>query len=116
MTHSDDNEIEKPLDPATERVRRKLVRLLGVSIGIMVIAVMAVLGAVVYKVSSGSGGARLQPKAEMAIAIPAGAEVVETSLDGDRALIRIRTARGMRLLLVSLADGGILVSYALSGG
>ncbi|HEY9057196.1 MAG TPA: fimbrial protein [Aurantimonas sp.] len=114
MTQSDETEIEKPLDPATERVRRKLVRLLSVSIGIMVIAVMAVLAAVVYKVSSGSGGSRLQPGAELTIAIPAGAEIVETSLDGDRVLIRIRTATGMRLLLVSLSDGSILASYALS--
>lgn len=116
MTHSDDSEIEKPLDPATERVRRKLVRLLAVSIGIMLIAVMAVLSAVVYKVSSGSGGARPQPGAELAIAIPAGADIVETSLDGDRALLRIRTATGMQLLLVSLSDGSILASYALFDG
>lgn len=43
---------DKPLDPAMEKVRQKMVRTLGVSIGIMCIGLMAVLGAIVYKVTS----------------------------------------------------------------
>ena len=42
---------EQPLDPAMERVRRKMIRLLAVSIGIMVIGLMAVLAAIVYKIN-----------------------------------------------------------------
>ena len=45
-----DQEEEKPLDPEMEKVRRKMVRLLVVSIGIMILGVMAVLAGVVYKV------------------------------------------------------------------
>lgn len=42
---------EPPLDPAMERVRRKMIRLLVISIGIMVIGLIAVLSAVVYKIN-----------------------------------------------------------------
>jgi len=46
------NQIEEdePLDP----VRVKMVRLLGISIGLMLLALITVLGAVVYKISQGS--------------------------------------------------------------
>ena len=50
---ADDFDDDKPLDPAMEKVRRKLARLMAVSIGIMLVGLMAVLGAVVYK-SAGS--------------------------------------------------------------
>lgn len=43
--------VEPPLDPAMERVRRKMIRLLAVSIGVMLIGLMAVLVAVVYKIN-----------------------------------------------------------------
>ena len=44
-----DDQEEKPLDPAMESVRRKMVRLQIVSGAIMFVSLMAVFGAVVYK-------------------------------------------------------------------
>ena len=49
---NEDDLDEKPLDPEMEKVRRKMVRLLAVSIGIMFIGLMTVLGAIVYKFTS----------------------------------------------------------------
>ncbi|MHC5233788.1 hypothetical protein [Brucella sp. LJL56] len=46
-----DEQAEPQLDPAMERVRRKMIRLLAVSIGVMLIGLMAVLVAVVYKIN-----------------------------------------------------------------
>ncbi|QRM56570.1 hypothetical protein [Sinorhizobium sp. BG8] len=43
---------EKPLDPAMESVRRKMVRLQLVSGGVMLIMFMAVLAAIVYKITA----------------------------------------------------------------
>ena len=40
---------DKPLDPMLEKVRRKMIRLQLVSAGIMIVALMAVLIAIVYK-------------------------------------------------------------------
>ena len=46
-----DEQEEKPLDPVMENVRRKMVRLQLVSAGIMGVMLMAVLAAIVYKVT-----------------------------------------------------------------
>ena len=80
---------EAPLDPATERVRRKMVRLLAVSIGIMFIGLMAVLFAIVYRMNDTSA---LPDGASVVLAVPEGAEVLESDLDGDRIALRLRTA------------------------
>jgi hypothetical protein len=55
QVNEDDLE-EKPLDPEMEKVRRKMVRLLAVSIGIMFIGLMTVLGAIVYKFTQDDAG------------------------------------------------------------
>src|SRR5690606_39955979 len=52
MTPAPEQFDEKPLDPAVERVRRKMMRLMLVSIGIMMVGLMAVVGAIVYKLGS----------------------------------------------------------------
>ena len=51
MAHPDPEEQEEPLDPAMERIRRKMVLLQLVSGGILFVCFMAVLAAVVYKVA-----------------------------------------------------------------
>jgi len=45
-----DEQAEPQLDPAMERVRRKMIRLLAVSIGVMLIGLMAVLVAVFFNI------------------------------------------------------------------
>ena len=64
MTKVNDDDLdEKPLDPEMEKVRRKMVRLLAVSIGVMFIGLMAVLGAIVYKIHAARCGAgRWRPR------------------------------------------------------
>ena len=85
-----DSDDDKPLDPAVERVRRKLARLMIVSVGIMLVGVMAVLGAVVYKVT--------EPDAEEsvvdAIVLPAGAEIAGHSF-----------SEGVATFLLDMPDG-----------
>ena len=51
-----DTDDDAPLDPAAERLRRKLVRLLLVSGGIMMLGLIAVFAAIVYKLSERGGG------------------------------------------------------------
>ena len=46
------NDDDAPLDPAVERVRRKVMRLMGISVAIMMVGLMAVIGAIFYKISS----------------------------------------------------------------
>ena len=84
-----DSEDEAPLDPAAERLRRKLVRLLFVSGGIMMLGLIAVFATIVYKVQAkGEGGARAFSAASpvaATIAVPSGFRIVATALDGNHA-------------------------------
>ena len=96
----DDDREEPPLDPAMERVRRKMMRLLAVSIGIMLIGLMAVLVAVVYKVNRSDEPQTPQQRSdipgqdtavqdvppaviESEVPLPAGARLLSQSLSGD---------------------------------
>jgi hypothetical protein len=68
---NEDDLEEKPLDPEMEKVRRKMVRLLAVSIGIMFIGLMTVLGAIVYKFTQdGAAGSGNQIAAGSAMSLP----------------------------------------------
>nr|WP_062228895.1 DUF6476 family protein [Aureimonas frigidaquae] len=105
-----DREMADTIDPATERLRRKMVRLLGVSIGIMFIGVMAVLVAVVYRTSDSSAPAQ---GAAIPLQLPAGAEIAETSLSGDSILMRIFVPEGESLLVFDRASGTLVNTYPL---
>jgi hypothetical protein len=94
-------EDEKPLDPAMERVRQKMVRLLAISLGVMMIGLMAVLGAIVYKMSGGRETARSGMSASGAviagsIALPKGAYLNSHSLSGDRISLDVTLRGGAR--------------------
>ena len=129
---SDDHDDEAPLDPAAERVRRKLIRLLVASFGIMILGLAAVIAAIVYKINERNDGADMPPagavtssvtgtgrlSAETTIAgaidLPAGARILASSLDGDHALITIVLPDGaMQLLVVDLPTGKVFVRYDL---
>ncbi len=113
-----DDDSEEPLDPAAERLRRKLARLLFVSGGIMMLGLIAVFAAIVYRVGA-LGNDEAAPAAfaapvEAAIDIPAGARIVSAELDGERALLTLQDADGATsLLLVDLATGRTLGRYSL---
>lgn len=100
-----DHEEDKPLDPEMEKVRRKMVRLLAVSLGIMFLGVMAVLVGVVYKVMEDGEEVPVRTAAD-ALAVPAdgplnvtavlpsGFRVEDVSLDGSKILLYGRMPDG----------------------
>ena len=104
MSNAFKEEDEKPLDPAMEKVRRKMVRLLGVSIGVMMVGLMAVLGAIVYKMNRGDGKVAVT-RSEIpsdgvvtagAIVLPKGAYLNGQSLSGDRISLDVTLQGGAR--------------------
>jgi hypothetical protein len=115
------DEDEAPLDPAQERLRRKLVRLLLVSGGIMIAGLIAVFSAIVYKLGEGvreprppAGRLSAEAPSEGAIAIPPGYRLAGTALDGERALLTLEAPDGSSLLLVvDLATGSVLARRPL---
>jgi len=109
---------EAPLDPAAERLRRKLTHLLFVSGGIMVLGLIAVFAAIVYKVGERrppiASGLDAASAIEGAIAMPTGHRLVAAALDGERALLTVEAPDGStRLLLVDLATGNVIGRYAV---
>ena len=107
-------EDEKPLDPAIEAVRKRLARLMVVSIGIMMVGLLAVLGAIVYK-AYGTGPAAVASQGTLAI--PAGMVVVDQSLDGDRIALRLRGADGIEtIILFSLSTGAVTGMWPIVAG
>lgn len=116
---------EKPLDPALENVRRKMVRLQLVSAGIMFVSLMAVLGAVVYKATKSE---TREPQASATLAIPAdqpvmataslpqGFTVQSTALSGSQILFFGQMADGTRKALVfDIAIGRVVADVTVAG-
>lgn len=114
-----DDDDDTPLDPAVERVRRNLVRFVAVNLGILLVALMAVAAALVYKLGSGTpdgdtgadGGL-----AEAEIPLPSGARIVSQSLSGDRVAIDAELAGGGRaIFLYDLAEQRLVGRYPIGG-
>ena len=123
MSNTNAIDEEEPLDPVMERVRKKMIRLLVISIGIMVIGLMAVLGAIVYKISNPSSlqEASSQPQTagevsgsqgtlaeNVELELPDGAVILSTSLTDNRLLISVRLADGSpEFRVVDLTSGQV---------
>lgn len=100
----DDEEREKPLDPAVERVRRKLVRFVAINLGLLLLALMAVVVAIVYRAN------RAAPPPAAAVSelpVPAEGEVLQGA---------ITLPRGARVLGHAHAGGLISLHVELAGG
>ena len=105
-----DEQDEKPLDPVLEKVRRKMIRLQLVSAGVMVVALMAVLIAIVYKAKNApapnnppANTAEVPnegPAATVKATLPEGFKVNATQLSGDRVLFDGIDKDGKRKMLI----------------
>ncbi len=90
---------EKPLDPAVERVQKRLRRLIliaGLTLGV---GMFAVFGAILYKLTAADGSSA--PASDVpriaSTTIPAGARLVSSTVDGSR------------IVLVYERDGGTTI-------
>ena len=112
---------EKPLDPMVENVRRKMMRLMIISIGIMMIGLMAVLGAIVYKYNT-SGISSAETDAPVAqnlpiltsrnIALPKGAVIETSSLAGSRILLRVKFSDGsIHLMVFDMSNASVVADF-----
>jgi hypothetical protein len=99
---SGDVDDEKPLDPATEKVRKKLVKFSAVFMGLNMVALMAVLGAIVYKIggygadapAAAVGGAPVEPGFERLIDVPGGTKVLGASRNGNEVTLTLQMPDG----------------------
>lgn len=116
---------DKPLDPVMENVRRKMIRLQLVSAGVMVVMLMVVLGAIVYKLTrpAASGAPQIASAAAVpgdapltaTAALPAGFVISDVALSGGQILFYGTLADGNRKAIVfDIAAGRIVADISLS--
>jgi hypothetical protein len=95
---------EKPLDPAMEKIRRKMVRLLVISSSVIVVGLMAVLGSIVYKSAKNSPAAQQAMVAagpvapRQTVSLPKGFVLETTTIDANRIWF-MGTANGQHLII-----------------
>lgn len=113
------DEDEKPLDPAMEKVRRKMVRLLVISSSVIVIGLMAVLYSIVYKANKNSAASQNAIVTEAPIAaaqqvtLPKGFVLETTTVDANRIWF-MGTADGKHLMVVyDIATGTTLTQVTV---
>ena len=113
--NNDPEQHEKPLDPAAERVRQKLVRFMGINLGILFAAVMVVIAAVVYKnwnATETPADAALPPIGETAkapIVIHHGARVISQSTSPGRVSLHVGLApQGEAIMIYELPSGRLI--------
>jgi hypothetical protein len=127
-----DDEEEKPLDPAVENVRKKLVRFVAINLGLLFVALMAVVAAIVYKTRSEAPAVVEAPPSDIPapagavpvpagtvlegeIALPAGARIVSQSLSGSRLSLGLELPDGSHAIyLYDLAERRIVGRFAVS--
>lgn len=90
---------EEPLDPEIERIRAKLSRLMVMGIGTLLIGVIAVFGAVIYR-SMSSGSTVEVGRGEMTLPLIEGARLDDASLAPNGLLLRIAMPDGATQLVV----------------
>lgn len=126
---------EKPLDPMVENVRRKMMRLMIISIGIMMIGLMAVLGAIVYKYNTGGTSSveidapamqepvqNSRPVSKQItrvltsgnIVLPKGAVIETSSLAGSRILLKVSNSDGsIHLMVFDMGTASIIADFSV---
>lgn len=122
MAQSFDDD-EKPLDPAVERVRRRVMRFIAINLGILFVALMAVAIAIVYRLgardddmppAAGAEGPAGPVAAEGRIELPTGARIISQALSGGRLAVQVEMATGERAFLIyDLAAGAVVGRIAV---
>ncbi|GAA5108499.1 hypothetical protein [Bartonella jaculi] len=111
---------DRPLDPAVERVRKKLMRLMMISIVITLISILVVLFLIVYKITA-TGSAQKQtasfssysknPKiAHHTLSLPEKTQIVSQSLSEHNIVLKILTPDGHTKFMVYNYHTGALIS------
>lgn len=106
-----DDQLEPPLDPALERIQAKLRRLILVSGGTLLIGLLAVVFAVIFRVSRDAAPETWTSTVE----IPSGATLVSSDVDGDRLALTVEDGAGRRVLVFDLPTGRKLGETAIVG-
>ena len=117
-----DEDEDKPLDPSIEKVRRKMVRFMAINLGLLFIALMVVMAALVYKSRKSAQPPQsaneipLPPGAPLSgdITLPPGARVLSQSLSGNRVSLEVELTDGGRAIYIyDIGEKRIVGQFAI---
>jgi len=117
---TDDDSDDKPLDPAVEKVRKKLVRFIVINLSLLFVALMAVVGAVVYQSRTAEPSRSVDIASpgrviEAEIPLPPGARILSQSLSGECIALETELADGSRVIfLYDMAERRVIGRFALT--
>jgi hypothetical protein len=122
-----DEDDDRPLDPAVERVRQRLVRFVAINLGLLFLALMAVVVAIVYRanrlpepppeevteLASPGDGTVLQGR----IALPPGATVLGHTVSGARLSVLIDLRDGnFQVVVYDMAQDRVIGQFDIAQG
>ncbi|MGB1546972.1 MAG: DUF6476 family protein [Alphaproteobacteria bacterium] len=91
-------------------------KFLVIFLGVILLGGFVVLGVTIANRAGGQMGAT-KPFETARVALPEGAEIVETKTEGERLVLRLRLEDGEeRILILSLKNGRLLGTIVLEGG
>lgn len=123
MAEPFDDPDEKPLDPAVERVQRRLRRLMLISGLTLGLGMFAVFGAILYRLYAHApaptppvaiaAGAAVPTVKRSDLGIPAGATLVSTALDGNRLSLTYADGADMIVVIVELPSATVVGRFVI---
>ncbi len=114
MANSDIDEHEQPLDPAMERVRRKMVRLIAISIAIMLIGLLSVAVAIVYKFNRLPNNRSLSEPQDVAVQLPPGARLQSSHIEANQMMLTLLFDNGDQAVWIyDLVTGNVTDRIAI---
>lgn len=117
-----EDEEDKPLDPNVDKLRRKLIRFMVVNLGLLFLALMVVVAALVYKSYTAKPTAPIAGDIQAPagapqsgdIVLPVGTKVLSQSLSGDRLSLEAELSDGSRAIFVyDIAERRMIGRYTL---
>jgi len=115
---------EKPLDPEVENIRRRMMRLLFISFGSMLIGLMAVFGAIVYKINTADDDAAVQSSTQQQIpgeiakgslSLPKGTQIITSNLSGSQILLTVKYPdESLHLIVFDVKSGKMVADYTVT--
>ncbi len=128
MTNQIDEE-EAPLDPVMERVRKKMIRLLVISMGTIFISLMVVVYTIVYKINTlpedaeeeASNSSQIQASFNVAdfqetieLNAPVGAELTSSQLEGNLLVLQFRLPNSQtEVRIINLLSGEVVSTVSI---
>ncbi|WP_341760474.1 hypothetical protein [Candidatus Endowatersipora endosymbiont of Watersipora subatra] len=106
---------EKPLAPEVEKIRKKMLYLLIASSVIMVIALMVILIAIIYKINQTTLELEQTSVTSSTISVPTNATILNSSLSGNQIMLILRLPKGKRIIKIYKLNGQLISQLCLKG-